>query len=255
MAETESAIAGLHSAYPGATEVITPPHTTHEGRTTRLLRVETRQADEVPGVLMLGGVHAREWVPPDALISLAADLLEAHDSATGLGYGSKSYTAPQVHTAKFAPDADVHTSDKPCDPQVYRGPTAASEPETRNVVCNWGSDQNQATVPTDNFRNPGSRPGAGTAGRRIGEFITEGDLKTAVALAEEMNDAVRAVAPPRHTERKGRRLRVRRPLWRRDQPCHGHQDQEEDHLVGQEDSVLRGRTDHLAAALHPQPWT
>ncbi|MFJ4616639.1 M14 family metallopeptidase [Streptomyces sp. NPDC088812] len=276
VAEIESALTSLGSAYPGAAEIITAPHTTHEGRTTRLLRVGARQSDEAPGILLLGGVHAREWVPPDALVSLAADLLEAHGSATGLGYGSSSFTAAQVarvvenldlfffpcvnpdgrafsqsrsamwrknrrpapagstgpscagvdlnrnfdflwdHTAKFAPDADVHTSDSPCDPQVYRGPAAASEPETRNVVWaldhhprirwmvdvhsavpvilhNWGSDQNQSTTPTDNFRNPALDAVRGRPDDGIGEFIPEGDLSTAVELADRMNDAVRAV--------------------------------------------------------------
>ncbi|WP_037677391.1 M14 family metallopeptidase [Streptomyces griseus] len=96
VAEIESAITSLHGAYPGATELLTPPHPTHEGRTTSLLRVGTRPADETDGILLLGGVHAREWVPPDALISLAADLLEAHDRGTGLGYGSSSFTAAEV---------------------------------------------------------------------------------------------------------------------------------------------------------------
>ncbi|MGW0787504.1 M14 family metallopeptidase [Streptomyces sp. NPDC002911] len=277
VAEIESAISSLHDVYPEATEIITPPHTTHEGRTARLLRVGPRRGDgEVPAILLLGGVHAREWVPPDALISLAADLLEAHGSGTGLGYGSSSITAAQVgklmeslvlfffpcvnpdgrafsqaaspmwrknrrpapagssgpscvgvdlnrnfdflwnHTAKFAPDADVHTSDRACDPQVYRGPAAASEPETRNVVwaldnCpeirwlvdvhsavpvilhNWGSDRNQTGAPGDNFRNPGLDAVRGRPGDDIGEFIPEEDLRTAVGLAERMSDAVRAV--------------------------------------------------------------
>ncbi|MEU0031172.1 M14 family metallopeptidase [Streptomyces sp. NPDC006335] len=276
VAEIESAITSLHDAYPDASEVITPPHLTHEGRTTRLLRVGTRQADEVPAILLLGGIHAREWVPPDALVSLAADVLEAHDRATGLGYGASTFTAAQVtqvvqnlnlfffpcvnpdgrafsqttsatwrknrrpapagstgsscigvdlnrnfdflwdHTSKFAPDADVHTSSEPCNPQVYRGPAAASEPETRNVVWaldtypqiqwmtdvhsavpvilhNWGSDQNQCTTPADNFRNPSLDGIRGRPDDSIGEFIPERDLKISVELAERMNDAVRAV--------------------------------------------------------------
>ncbi|MFD5847174.1 M14 family metallopeptidase [Streptomyces chartreusis] len=276
VAEIESAITSLHGAYPASTEAIDLPHLTHDGRTTTLLRVGTRQSDEVPAILLLGGMHAREWVPPDALISLAADLLEAHDIGTGLGYGASTFTAAQVervleevnlfffpcvnpdgrhfsqttsamwrknrrpapegsvgpscvgvdlnrnfdfvwdHKAKFAPDADVHTSDKPCDPQVYRGPAAASEPETRNVVWaldshprirwmvdvhsavpvilhNWGSDQNQSTTPSDNFRNPDLDTVRGRPDDGIGEFIAEPDLKIAVELAERMNDAARAV--------------------------------------------------------------
>lgn len=96
VAEIESAITSLHGAYPASTEAIDLPHLTHDGRTTRLLRVGTRQSDEVPAILLLGGMHAREWVPPDALISLAADLLEAHDIGTGLGYGASTFTAAQV---------------------------------------------------------------------------------------------------------------------------------------------------------------
>ncbi|MGW1957586.1 M14 family metallopeptidase [Streptomyces sp. NPDC001920] len=276
VAEIESAITTLYGAYPAATEIITPPHPTHEGRIARMLRVGTQQADEMPGLLLLGGMHAREWVPPDALVSLAADLLEAYSLGTGLAYGASTFTAAQVtqvvenvnlfffpcinpdgrafsqttspmwrknrrpaphgstdpsctgvdlnrnfnflwdHTAKFAPDADVHTSDDPCDPQVYRGPAAASEPETRNIVWaldshpqirwmvdvhsavpailhNWGDDQNQSTAPTDNFRNPDLDAVRGRPDDGIGEFIPESDLKIAVELAEQMNDAVRAV--------------------------------------------------------------
>jgi len=185
------------------------------------------------GVLLLGGMHAREWVPPDALISLAADLLEAYDAGTGLAYGGASFSANEVrrileslnlyvfpcvnpdgrrfsqtsdamwrknrrphasggscvgvdinrnfaflwdHLTKFASDAGVNTSDNPCNASVYRGPSPASEPETRNVIwmldsaphiCwlvdvhsavpvvlhSWGSDQNQTTQPSQNFLN------------------------------------------------------------------------------------------------------
>ena len=41
-------------------------------------------------------MHAREWVPPDALVYLAADLLEAHAQGTGLRYGGQSFSAEQI---------------------------------------------------------------------------------------------------------------------------------------------------------------
>lgn len=77
----------------------------------------------------------------------------------------------------FSSEADVHTSDDPCDEmQVYRGQQPFSEPETRNVkwildeypgircyidihcvvgaifYC-WGIDQNQTLNPDMNFKN------------------------------------------------------------------------------------------------------
>src|SRR3954451_12187264 len=80
--EIETAVENLATAYPDTTEVITPPNLPHEGRQTHALRLGL--GDDRDTVLILGGMHAREWVPPDALISLAAHLLEAHDRGTGL---------------------------------------------------------------------------------------------------------------------------------------------------------------------------
>ncbi len=271
--EIESAITNLNVAHPETTQLIEPPHATHEGRTTQVLRVGTRAADEADGILALGGLHAREWVPPDALVSLAADLLEAHAGGTGLRYGGTAFTAAQIatlldtvnlfffpcanpdgrahsqtvagnwrknrrpappglggpscvgvdlnrnfdflwdHTAKFAADSDVHTSADPCDPQQYRGPAVASEPETRNVVWvldtfprirwhvdvhsavpvilhSWGDDQNQSTKSADNFTNPALDTVRGRRNDGIGEFITTHDLDTAVRLAQRMHDAI-----------------------------------------------------------------
>ena len=186
-------------------------------------------------VVIIGGMHAREWVPPDALVYLAADLLEAHSLGTGLRYGGQRFSADDIrdlveglgiilfpcvnpdgrHHSQtlepmwrknrrrvrpdlgpacvgvdfnrnfdvlwdfqlhFAPDSDVSASADPCDPQVYVGPEAASEPETRNVVWlldqhpathwfvdvhsdvpaiyhTWGFDENQTSDPSMTFQN------------------------------------------------------------------------------------------------------
>jgi murein tripeptide amidase MpaA len=85
------------------------------------------------------------------------------------------------HLTKFAPDSRVRTSADPGDPEVYRGPSPASEPETQNVVWlldsdprirwhvdvhravpiilhSWGSDQNQTTLTAQNFLNSAFDP-------------------------------------------------------------------------------------------------
>jgi hypothetical protein len=59
-------------------------------------RVGTSDVSDVDGVLLLSGIHAREWAPPDALVSLAADLLEAHPLGTGLGHGGQQYSTADV---------------------------------------------------------------------------------------------------------------------------------------------------------------
>ena len=272
--EIESAIEALSAAYPSLTQRIPLPNLTHEGRTTHALKVGKSSPIAVDGILVLGGVHAREWVPPDALVSLAADLLEAYTTGTGLGYGGASFSRSQIqalietsnlflfpcvnpdgrhhsqtgdpnwrknrrpgvggpsctgvdlnrnfeflwdHTVKFAPDSGVSASSDPCHPNLYRGPSAASEPETLNVVWllenfprvrfhidvhsaipaifyTWGSDENQTADPAQNFLNAsfdGVRGRAGDAAYR--EFLSPKDLTVITALAGRMNDAVRSV--------------------------------------------------------------
>jgi murein tripeptide amidase MpaA len=93
--EIETALENLAAAYPATTELITVPHLTHEGRQTHVLRLGATDSEQ-DSVLILGGVHAREWVPPDALISLAADLLEAYDRETGLVYGGTGFAASDI---------------------------------------------------------------------------------------------------------------------------------------------------------------
>ena len=273
--ELESALTALHAEYPQLTELITAPNPTHEGRTSHLLRLGTQPADAADGILVLGGVHAREWMPPDALVSLAADLLEAYTGGTGLGYGDGYYPAGDVrrlletlnvfvfpcvnpdgrahsqgtdanwrknrrpapagagprcagvdlnrnfdflwdHTAHFAPDSGVSASADPCNYQVYRGPAAHSEPETRNVVWvldsyprirwhvdvhsavpvilhSWGSDTNQSREPGDNFRNPALDAVRGRPNDEFGEYISVRDQSVGLDLAGRMSAGVRAV--------------------------------------------------------------
>ena len=94
--EIEAALENLAAAYPARTEVIAVPNRTHEGRQSHVMRIGVQPAATTQGILILGGVHAREWVPPDALISLAADLLEAYELGTGLAYGGQRFTANEI---------------------------------------------------------------------------------------------------------------------------------------------------------------
>lgn len=272
--EIESALQSLAAAYPALAELIVSSHLTHEGRQTHILRVGTKRNGEVDGILILGGVHAREWVPPDALVSLAADLLEAYELGTGLGYGNKSFSANDIrqlmeslnlfiyacvnpdgrhysqtadalwrknrrphqssgdcvgvdinrnfdflwdHLTKFASDSGVSASENPCHRNIYRGPSATSEPETQNVVWlldaypqirwhvdvhsavpvilhSWGSDQNQIAEPTQSFLNSTFDGVRGRAeDTAYGEYITQNDLNIVTTLGQRMNDAVKAV--------------------------------------------------------------
>ncbi len=106
--EIESALQNLAAGYPETTELVACPNVTHEGRQSHILRVGAKEDAAVDGVLILGGVHAREWVPPDALVSLTADLLEAYKLGTGLVYGGKRFPANDVRQVMETLDLFVY---------------------------------------------------------------------------------------------------------------------------------------------------
>ena len=268
--EIEAALSSLATSYPSVAELVVLPNRTSEGRQSHALRIGPPDAQGTNAVVITGGLHAREWVPPDALVNLAADLLEAHSRGTGLRYGGQRFSADDIRSVverlqlvlfacvnpdgrhhsqtadpmwrknrrranppsdclgvdinrnfdalwdfrrHFAADSQVSASGDPCDPQVYVGPTAASEPETRNVVSlldrypharwfvdvhsyvpavfyNWGFDTNQTSDPAMNFRNAVFDGQRGRGGDAYREFIPADDLQALQNLGGKINHAI-----------------------------------------------------------------
>ncbi len=94
--EVESALIGLHNAYPSICELITLPHVTVGGRTSHAVRLGTAAANTVDAYYLTGGVHAREWGSCEILVNLATDLCDAYQGGTGVGYGGKYFSAAEV---------------------------------------------------------------------------------------------------------------------------------------------------------------
>ena len=266
-AGVEACIQWLHTTYPAITEIMVMPETSAEGRTIRALKIAkgggTRHA-----IAFLGGVHARELVNPDLLLSFAIDLCSAYTNGTGLTYGGQTY-APGIvsiivegldtwilplvnpdgrayvqaaggdvwwrknrrptgmctgidinRNFDFLWSSGIGTSANPCDYQIYKGPSAFSESETRNVkalldahanICclvdvhsysndilwSWGDDNDQTTDPNKNFHNPaydGLRGGLNPA--VYGEYITTSDRDWYISTG---NNAAAAIAAVRGT--------------------------------------------------------
>jgi murein tripeptide amidase MpaA len=117
----------------------------------------------------------------------------------------------------FDPAAPIANSKDPCDHDVYIGPSAISEPETRNAVWmldqypniryfidihsysedilyNWGDDTNQTTDPGMNFQNAAFNGKRGIAtDTAYKEFINAADRTATIALANRMRDAIKTV--------------------------------------------------------------
>ena len=286
----EAELARLAADHPALCTRTVTPNRTHEGRSVSYLTV-TGGVGGRP-VLLTGGIHAREWAPPDALLSMLDRLLRAYEDDTDLvvpaftdtapardiAYPATSIAAAEVrriverlelnvlplinpdgrafsqssaanalwrknrrppragsscmgvdlnrnHDIAWdferyyddAGDAAVSASKDPCDFQVYIGPSAASEPETRNVVSilrdrriafyvdvhsfsrkilfPWGMDDDQTRDSAQNWRNPawdGRRDGA--PGGPYGEFIPAALRDEHVRIGQAMRAAILAAA-------------------------------------------------------------
>jgi len=67
-----------------------------EGRPIHALRLRSGGGTNRRGILIVGGMHARELMNPDAIIELAFDLAQAYTSETGLAYGGAEWSALDI---------------------------------------------------------------------------------------------------------------------------------------------------------------
>jgi murein tripeptide amidase MpaA len=67
-----------------------------EGRPIHAMRLRAGGGENRRGILIVGGMHARELMNPDAIIELAFDLVQAYTSETGLAYGGAEWSALDV---------------------------------------------------------------------------------------------------------------------------------------------------------------
>jgi len=73
--EFDSALVNLANTFPGRCTTELCPNVTAEGRPMRFVRITKPGTTPKTPVLIMAGIHAREWAPPDALLSFATDLL------------------------------------------------------------------------------------------------------------------------------------------------------------------------------------
>ncbi|MFG3228524.1 M14 family metallopeptidase [Kitasatospora sp. NPDC048194] len=141
--EVESAVTSLATAHPGTSRLITLPEPSIEGRTAHALQIGAAAPIPKSCVMIIGGVHAREWGSCEILVHLAADLLEAFETGTGLGYGGTAFTAAQVRGLLerldlvvfplVNPDGRLHS--QTVDPMWRKNRNAAYSGRSSNPAC------------------------------------------------------------------------------------------------------------------------
>lgn len=100
----DAAIDHVASTFPALARRIVLPERSVEGRVVKALRIAggsgaTNLPDSRSGVLLTGGVHARELVNPETLVEFALRLCSAYANNTGLAFGPKTYSATDVQLA------------------------------------------------------------------------------------------------------------------------------------------------------------
>lgn len=108
----EAALGALAAANPTICSRTTLPNTTHLGKTMSYVKIGTASGGSSRlGVVVTGGVHAREWAPPDAILSFIQKLVRAYATGTPIAYPSWTDTSvpatPVVYGAFTIPLRDV----------------------------------------------------------------------------------------------------------------------------------------------------
>ncbi|MDQ3973692.1 MAG: carboxypeptidase [Actinomycetota bacterium] len=94
-AAVEAALRQLASTYPSICQLLTLPEPSVEGRTVHAVRIGS-DSGERTGLLVLAGVHAREIVNPDLVVSFALRTCQAYTAGEGLAFGGKRYGPDDV---------------------------------------------------------------------------------------------------------------------------------------------------------------
>ena len=94
--EIGSALEWLANAYPQIAEVVRLPEATHEGQISTAIVIGKRPLCPAAGVLITGGVHAREFGGPDICVYLAEDICRAYTAGGSLSYGKRTFDAATI---------------------------------------------------------------------------------------------------------------------------------------------------------------
>jgi predicted deacylase len=170
--------AGLHAAFPTLTQWTDLPHPTdgydgsntalHGPGTVKLFRISTEPTLRAkPGLLIVAGTHAREWMPPLAAIELTERLLRNHvtgsvepgpQGVNDLVRGLDLLIVPALN-----PDGiSFSHHDDPMWRKNRRRPPDGTQPNcggvdnNRNYSVGWGEAGSSGDPCNDSYRGPAS---------------------------------------------------------------------------------------------------
>ena len=94
--EVDSAVLNLASTYPDYCEYIDLPEETFEQRRSRALCIGKKAPGNAPAIMILGGIHGREWGSSEIALNFVDRLLSAHRSQADLSFGGATFVAADI---------------------------------------------------------------------------------------------------------------------------------------------------------------
>lgn len=163
--EVETALLNLSEDHPDLKKYITLielPHRTWNGRLCRAVYVHfkngsgsnesrTLDSDSRPGVLITGGMHAREWGGSDICISFLTQLIDAYINNNTIVYGETTYPPSQIKNMLEHIDLFVFPDVNP-DGKIYSQTNDDPNLPPDDEGIWWRKNRNPTIVP--NGDNP-----------------------------------------------------------------------------------------------------
>ena len=88
----------LAGFFPQVCTAFTMPHPSVQGRPIKGVHIHAGSSTSRHAFLIIGGMHARELMNPDAIAELQQDLVLAYVNNTGITYGGKSWLAADIRS-------------------------------------------------------------------------------------------------------------------------------------------------------------
>jgi len=101
VAQLDTVVAQLVATAPDLCTALPLPQSSIQGTPVSAVRIAAPEGppiDRRPGVLLIGGAHARELMNPDLLVELAVDLVAAYRNGTDVVLGNRTWPAAQLRT-------------------------------------------------------------------------------------------------------------------------------------------------------------
>lgn len=150
--DIRGALRHISRNYPLLTQLMEMPEPSIEGRPVFAIRIGGPGGPRVPkpGLLLIGGVHARELVPPDLLLSFAIKLCQTSQRNQALTLGGKTYSSADVRRVIMGLDLFIMPMVNPDGRVLVQTPPPAGDAWWRknrrqsscSVEC-WGVDINR----------------------------------------------------------------------------------------------------------------